>query len=246
MTSSSQHTCGGEKHSPCPHKESILPANEKHTNIHQSNRKRALESGFDGRGWLEGAVKAQHTRRSRHSGAGVNWRTKKGQKRRVKKCKGFKKKQQSWRKETKRLEGCRHDKRERCNWSCTGWPGSRGGEKKPSSEKGDILLAPLEQHFWEKSSSSHSWDFRNAQRKTSLPSTHSHHKCFLVFLLQMATHSFMGCVINLRLTRPPTTNAQLVFSWILSSFDERVLHVSMSLRSVRHIDITPLPSHTRV
>lgn len=91
-TSSAQHTCVREKHSPFPHKASILPANEKHTNIHQSNRKRALESGFDGRGWLEGAVKAQHTRRSRHSGGGVNWRTKKGQKRRVKKFKGFKKK----------------------------------------------------------------------------------------------------------------------------------------------------------
>lgn len=100
-----------EKHSSCSHKATILPANEKHTNIHQSNRKRALESGFDREGEAQGGVvKGEHTPRSTHSGAGVNSRTGKGQKRRLKKCK--------WLEKKKRMEGCRRE--EHCNWICTG------------------------------------------------------------------------------------------------------------------------------
>lgn len=124
----------GQKHSPRPHKEGILPANEKHINIHQSKRKRALESGFDGWEWLEGAVKAEHTRRSRHSGAGVISRTKKGQKRTVKECKWLKKNNGTEEKKQKELRvrdvtGAVRDGR-----------GQEEG-KKATSEIGDILYS---------------------------------------------------------------------------------------------------------
>lgn len=95
----------------------------------------------------KGAVKAEHTRRSRHSGVGVNSRTEKGQKRTVKECKWLKKTTGSWRKETKRIEGLRRDEREQSNWSCTGRPGSRGGE---TSYQWNRWYTILKQQFWEK------------------------------------------------------------------------------------------------
>lgn len=94
---------------------------------------------------LKGFGKAEHTPRSGHSGAEVDSRTQKGQKRRAKKCKWLNNNREL-KNRNKRMEGCRCDEREHCNGSCTGRLGSRGG-KKAASEKGDVLLAPLQQHF---------------------------------------------------------------------------------------------------
>lgn len=115
--------------------------------------------------------------------------------------------------------------------------GQEEEEKKLPVKKGDILLAPLEQCFWEKKRSSSSFMRCYKCTEAGKASIHSG---------TPRSHSFISCVINLRQTRPSTSDAQHVPSWILSSSDERVLRVSVSLLSVRHgkVAATPLSSRS--
>lgn len=72
------------------------------------------------------------------------------------------------------MEGYSCDEREHCNWSCTGWLGSRAGGEKSCQWKRWYTPGPTWAAFIGiKDHPSHSWDVKRAQRQTRLLSPHS-------------------------------------------------------------------------
>lgn len=136
----------------------------------------------------------------------------------------------------KRIEGCSCDEREHCNWSWTGWLGSRAGEKNCQWKRWYTPGPTWAAFLGKKGHPAHSWDDKRAQRQTRLLSTHSHHFTFLFF---PNSHDFFGCVINhhqIRLS-PNMSSFQLwwTFPWVNGPFFCET-HLNFS--------ITALPSHT--